>query len=124
VKRKAKRKAKAKAKRKAKAKAKAKLPATVAALRDLSLFVRQLKSHIDRLDEQMRLWEMRIRGCLVQMAGVIAEQQDVPDLLRKIATQDVQLRALRTRMGIRRAEYVPEKAPEAGCQEPQKDPPS
>jgi hypothetical protein len=105
--------------KKAKRKTKAKAPptATVRALRDVTLFVRQLSSHIDRLDEQMRLWELRIRGSLTQMAGVIAEQQNVPALLKQLATQDVQIRALRVRLGMRREECRQgEIAPEASCQ--------
>lgn len=65
----------------------------------------------------MNLWEMRICGSLTQLAGHIAEQENVPALLEKMARQDVQLRSLRIRLGVRRKEYVPEKAPEAGCQE-------
>jgi hypothetical protein len=106
-----------KAKRKAKRKAKAKRqrpPSLATALRELT---RTVKGQ----DEQMRLWEMKIRGTLVQLAGVIAEQHNVPALLRRLATQENDLAALRIRLGVRRSEYVPEPpgTPDASCEAPE-----
>jgi len=102
-----------KAKRKAKRKAKAKRqrpPSIVAAVRELT---RTVKGQ----DEQMRVWEMKIRGTLVHLAGVIAEQQNVPDLLRRLSIQELELASLRIRLGVRRSEYVPEPpgTPDASC---------
>jgi hypothetical protein len=96
-----------KAKRKAKAKRQ----------RPPSIVLRELTRTVKGQDEQMRVWEMKIRGTLVHLAGVIAEQQNVPDLLRRLSIQELELASLRIRLGVRRSEYVAEplSSPDACC---------
>ena len=98
---------KRKAKRKAKAKLKIK-PTLAAAVRANTLA-------IAAMGEQMRVWELRIRGSLSQMAGVISEHDNVPALLKRISILTFELSALRIRMGVRAAEYTPEIPAPARC---------